>query len=49
MILTLSDIVCQLRDILDLDESELRDPLEELLVELELLEGIKEGIEECDV
>lgn len=49
MITTLSDIVVQLRDILDLDDMDMREPLEELLIELEVLEGLQEGIRECDV
>lgn len=49
MIITLSDITMQIRDILDLDDMDMREPLEELLIELEVLEGLKEGIEECDV
>jgi hypothetical protein len=49
MIITLGDIIEQIRDILELTDDDQRYALEELLLELEVLQGLKEGIEECDV
>lgn len=50
MIITLHDIIVRLREIQDIDdEYVMEEAIEELTMELELLEGLKEGIEECDV
>ena len=45
----LEQVMERIRDILDLDDTEIRSPLEELLVELEVEQGLQEEVEDCEL